>query len=125
MPPLRMTQLFMLLTLLWWGFSLYMLLKPASTEPSLIPYFDKIGHFCLFAVQALVLRLALPQQAWPRILLMLALWAVLSETLQGVLTTDRSPELADAGADILGAATALWALRMLRCTLSSSLRREK
>ncbi|WP_235930095.1 VanZ family protein [Craterilacuibacter sinensis] len=125
MPSLRMTHLFMLLSLLWWGFSLYMLLKPAGTEPSLIPYFDKIGHFSLFAIQAVLLRLALPQQAWPRLLLMLALWAVLSETLQGMLTTDRSPELADAGADILGAATALWAVRMLRCTLSSSLRREK
>ncbi|MGL6070817.1 VanZ family protein [Craterilacuibacter sp.] len=116
----RMTHWFALLALLWWGFSLYMLLKPASTEPALIPYFDKIGHFGLFAVQSVLLTLALPQQPWPRLLLMLALWAVLSETLQGMLTADRSPELADALADMLGAACALWAARQLQCTLSSS-----
>lgn len=115
-----MKHCFTLLALLWWGFSLYMLLKPASSEAALIPHFDKIGHFGLFAVQSALLALAWPQQPWPRLLLALALWVVLSETLQGVLTTDRSPELADALADILGAAGALWATRQLQCTLSSS-----
>lgn len=98
-----------LAALAWWGFTLYCLLKPAGA-PGTIPHLDKLGHFALFAVQAALLALA-SGRVWSWLPL-LAGWAAVSEALQGWLTTDRSPELADAVADVLGAALALaWVAR--------------
>ncbi|MDC7717915.1 VanZ family protein [Vogesella sp. DC21W] len=112
---------------LWWLASVYLLLlKPAGT-PSGIPYFDKIGHFCLFALGALLL--ALPRawrgqplrQLMPAVLGLCLLWAVGSELGQALLTTTRSAEVMDAVADMAGALTgvmlaahgiALWRARV-------------
>ena len=96
--------------LLWWGLSLWLLLKPVG-ESSAIPHFDKIGHFALFGVQAGLLgwgwrRTGLPHAvcaAW----LACALWAGVSEGLQAWLTVDRAAEWLDALADVLGASLAL------------------
>ena len=96
---------------LWWLLSVYLLLlKPAGT-PSGIPYFDKIGHFALFAGWAVLL--ALPplrqgralRQLMPPLLGVCLLWAVASEVAQGTLTATRSAEVADAVADMAGALT--------------------
>lgn len=99
--------------LLWWGLSLWLLLKPAGA-PSAIPYVDKIGHFVLFGVQAGLLgwgfhRCGLTR---PRLVALLCcvLWAGLSEGLQAWLTVDRAAEWLDALADVAGASAALWVL---------------
>lgn len=112
---------------LWWLASVYLLLlKPAGT-PSAIPYFDKIGHFGLFALGALLLALPRAWQGQPLRLLMrpvlglCLLWAVGSELGQALLTETRSAEVMDAVADMAGALTgvmlaahgiALWRARV-------------
>lgn len=99
--------------LLWWGLSLWLLLKPAGA-PSAIPHFDKIGHFALFGVQAGLLGWGLHRCGLtrPRLtaLLCCALWAGLSEGLQAWLTVDRAAEWLDALADVAGTGTVLLAL---------------
>ncbi|SMF25083.1 VanZ family protein [Pseudogulbenkiania subflava] len=96
--------------LLWWGLSLWLLLKPGG-EPSALPYFDKIGHFVLFGVQAALLGWGLRRGgvARPRLTAWLCcvLWAGLSEGLQAWLTVDRAAEWLDVLADVLGASLVL------------------
>lgn len=95
---------------LWWALSVWLLLLKPAGPPSGIPYFDKIGHFCLFWLGGMLL-------AWPRLrqgahgaalwrptLWLCLVWAVASELAQGMLTATRSAELGDALADMLGAA---------------------
>lgn len=96
---------------LWWLLSVYLLLlKPAGT-PSGIPYYDKIGHFCLFALGGFLLT---APRAWQGqslrqlmrpVLGLCLLWAVGSEVAQGTLTATRSAEVLDAVADMAGALT--------------------
>lgn len=109
------------LAALWWLFGVWMLFRQGGGHSG-IPYFDKIGHFSLFAVQALLLLRGLDvrfgevvarQQVW----CCLCGWAVLSEVLQGTLTSYRSAEVADALADGLGIAAGL-ALARLRLLLA-------
>ncbi|WP_024301866.1 VanZ family protein [Pseudogulbenkiania sp. MAI-1] len=99
--------------LLWWGLSLWLLLKPAGA-PSAIPYFDKIGHFMLFGVQAALLGWGLHRVGVPRPRLTAwlgcVLWAGLSEGLQAWLTVDRAAEWLDALADVAGAGAAVLVL---------------
>lgn len=97
----------------WWLFSVYLLLLKPSGAPSGIPYFDKVGHFALFAVWALLLAAALRRggsvlrPVWSLCLG----WAVGSELLQGLLTATRSAEVGDVVADLCGTACALWLWR--------------
>lgn len=99
--------------LLWWGLSLWLLLKPAG-EPSSIPYFDKIGHFALFGMQAALLGWGVRRAGVPRprltAWLCCVLWAGLSEGLQAWLTVDRAAEWLDVLADVAGAGTVLLGL---------------
>lgn len=95
----------------WWVLTVYLLLLKPGGPPSPIPYYDKIGHFCLFGLGGVLLTL--PRAWWgqplrqlmPPVLGLCLLWAVGSEVAQGTLTATRSAEAADAVADMAGALT--------------------
>lgn len=74
---------------------------PADVSPD-IPYLDKAVHFALFAALALTSRLARIPVRWT--LCWLAVFAVASEVIQGLLPYERRPDPADVAADLLGAA---------------------
>lgn len=100
------------LALAWWGLTWWFLFKPASGEPPPFEHYDKLGHFLLFFVQGLLLVPAWRARVW-RLMLALALWAVLSELSQGAFTADRMADPFDALADMAGGACALalwWAV---------------
>lgn len=91
----------LLLTLLLaqvWG--LY-LLVPSEGEPFFVGQ-DKVAHALLFGVP---FALALLLGAWP-VSLGILLHAVLSEPLQGLLTSTRTPDAWDTLADLVGIALA-------------------
>lgn len=95
----------------WWCLTVYLLLLKPAGEPSGIPYYDKIGHFCLFGLGGFLLAAPRAWQGQPLRQLMHAvlglclLWAVGSEVAQGTLTATRSAEVMDAVADMAGALT--------------------
>lgn len=97
----------------WSLLAIWALFKPAGA-PSGIPYFDKIGHFALFFVHAVLLGWGLHRAGfagfWPRLVWALLLWGGSSEVLQGLCTPDRSAEWLDFGADAVGIAAAYWLL---------------
>jgi VanZ family protein len=105
----------------------YLLLLIPGGPPSAIPYFDKVGHFGLFAVWAILLAAPALWRGQPLrqlmrpVLLCCVAWAVGSEVAQGLCTATRSAEVMDAVADTLGALTgvmlaahgiALWRARV-------------
>ncbi len=113
--------------LLWWGVMVYCLWLMPAGQPSGIPYFDKLGHFALFAAWAVLLaapalwRSQPLRQLMPAVLGACLLWAVGSELGQALLTETRSAEVMDAVADMAGALTgvmlaahgiALWRARV-------------
>lgn len=113
--------------LLWWGVMVYCLWLMPAGQPSGIPYFDKLGHFALFATWAVLLaapalwRSQPLRQLMPAVLGACLLWAVGSELGQALLTETRSAEVMDAVADMAGALTgvmlaahgiALWRARV-------------
>lgn len=113
--------------LLWWGVMVYCLWLMPAGQPSGIPYFDKLGHFALFAAWAVLLaapalwRSQPLRQLMPAVLGACLLWAVGSELGQALLTETRSAEVLDAVADMAGALTgvmlaahgiALWRARV-------------
>lgn len=107
------------LTIAWGLVILGLLLAPPSLVPEgtstpLPPASDKIVHAALFLVFALLLRrslAALPgvRRPWLLAFALTAAFGGLTELLQLWLTVDRSPELTDVVADLVGAALAgLW-----------------
>lgn len=113
--------------LLWWGVMVYCLWLMPAGQSSGIPYFDKLGHFALFAAWAVLLaapalwRSQPLRQLMPAVLGACLLWAVGSELGQALLTETRSAEVMDAVADMAGALTgvmlaahgiALWRARV-------------
>ena len=85
--------------------SLWVLFSPGSTVPTGPPYSDKVVHALLFAALALTGRRA---GVRPVVLLLgLVAYAGASEVLQAVLPIHRDGTIADAAADVLGAALGL------------------
>ncbi|AEF42279.1 hypothetical protein AS9A_3841 [Hoyosella subflava DQS3-9A1] len=86
-----------------------MLFGPAPDTPSPIPHLDKAVHFVLFAALALTSCFAqiraLPTLLW------VSTFAVLSELLQGALPGNRTADVLDVAADIVGAVAGLLAAR--------------
>lgn len=85
-----------------------------------IPHKDKYVHFALYFILAMLWCLALGQakktslrSRW-LVFLYAAGYGILIEVLQGVLTTQRSPEVADALVNALGAAMAIILLPLLQ-----------
>lgn len=66
----------------------------------------KLGHFVLFALLALTVRVIWRRQSWRRLAFYLAVFAVAAETLQ-LLSVDRSANIPDAGLNLSGIAAGL------------------
>lgn len=97
---------FLLLSGLWFMATIYLLLKPPSGEPPPFAHFDKLGHFILFFGQFWLLSKLFFTEYKPVPVLYLSilviLWAVLSEVIQGVFTVDRHADVRDVVVDIIG-----------------------
>lgn len=97
--------------LAWWGVMVYLLWFKVGGPPSSIPHMDKIGHFGLFAVWAMLLTAPAMwrgqplRHLMPAVLCACLLWAAGSEVGQALFTTTRSAEVLDAVADMAGALT--------------------
>ena len=100
---------------LWSLFILYALFKPASEIPEvplIIPHLDKAVHFTLFAVEGFLLVAlfkgtllrfdARGKWGWSLLFMFLVICSAGSEYLQEHYTLDRSGDLFDAVADLLG-----------------------
>lgn len=96
----------LLIAVLWTAAILIALGWPSSGLPTLqIEGIDKVVHFGLFFVFALVWMVALPLRPGPRtwtVLLVGILFAIGTEVYQGILPTDRSPDVWDVVADVFG-----------------------
>ncbi|MDO5687005.1 MAG: hypothetical protein Q4G42_06455 [Neisseria sp.] len=107
---------YVFLAAIWFAASVYFLFfKAQGTTPPPFAHFDKVAHGGLFFGQTwlagkiwLAAGKALP---WRGLLLALAIWAGVSEVLQAVCTLDRTGEIADAAADMVGALAALYFLK--------------
>ncbi|GAB3759097.1 VanZ family protein [Microlunatus parietis] len=89
------------------------LYRPAGPPaPDLVPHLDKVGHLVIFAVPVLLIMLwrAARRRGRPgpwfgtAVIAIFVGHAVLSEVVQGALLPDRSGDLFDVGADLLGIA---------------------
>lgn len=102
---------FLLLSGLWFMATIYLLLKAPSGEPPPFTHFDKLGHFVLFFGQFWLLSKLFFTDHKPVPVLYLSIlvvvWAILSEVMQGVLTQDRNADVWDAAADVLGGMLAI------------------
>ena len=102
---------FLLLSALWFMATIYLLLKTPSGEPPPFAHFDKLGHFVLFFGQFWLLSKLFFTEYKPVPVLYLSIlvvvWAVLSEAMQGVFTVDRNADVWDAAVDILGGMLAI------------------
>lgn len=96
----------LILATLWTTATLIGLGWPASDLPSVnIDDFDKIAHFVLFFVFGFLWMFALPlhpeKKTW-LVLIVGIVFAVGTELYQGLLPTDRTPDLWDVVADVFG-----------------------
>ncbi len=96
-----------LLAIIWFLASIYaLLLAPTSQEPPPFIHFDKIIHAALFFGQTwLVCKIFLQVNKpipYKTIAIMMFTWAIGSEILQATLTTNRSGDVLDVLADIVG-----------------------
>lgn len=86
--------------------SLFALFSPATDAPLPFPGFDKIVHCALFAALAWTARRA--GLSIVQVAVGLAIYAVASEILQGVLPINRDADAWDALTDLVGVAIGLW-----------------
>lgn len=105
------------LAIIWFLASIYSLFFASGNKPLPIPHFDKICHFGLFFGQFWLLakiclqtNTTIPQRAY---LVLALLWACCSELIQTQIP-DRAGDMLDAGADLLGALSALWLAKCIQ-----------
>jgi hypothetical protein len=86
--------------------SLYVLFWPYPAGGSGLPGADKVVHVVLFALLASTARLRFGGRQG--LLLLLAGYALLSELVQGSLLAERSGDVGDLVADLVGVAAGWW-----------------
>jgi VanZ family protein len=100
---------YLLVAILWTLVMCIAFFMPASGIPSVgIPHIDKVVHFSLFTGFGLVWLNAVKGRRRTAFVFVVGLvFAILSETLQGILPTNRTPSSLDVVANVLGLVTAL------------------
>lgn len=110
-------------SILWAAFILVICLMPHQHVPRVtIPHFDKLVHFALYLILAVLtwygwtrqnFFAALRANTAIKIILLLAIYGMTIEVLQGTLTPDRSFDLWDELANNAGAVAGTLAMRQL------------
>lgn len=83
------------------------LLMPLPPAKDPVPYLDKVQHIVIFAVLSILGVLAYAQ-ALRKLIIILVIYAAISEVLQFLFTTTRTGEIKDWIADCIGIAIAFW-----------------
>ena len=86
--------------------SLYVLFWPDPAGGSGLPGADKVVHVVLFGLLAATVRLRFGDHRG--LLVVVAAYALLSELVQGLLLAERSGDVGDVVADLVGAAAGWW-----------------
>lgn len=98
--------------IIWFFLGAYALLRPGGHGAPPFPHFDKVAHFFLFFSQFWLVAKVFWVAKRPIPYFILATLAIIlalgSEVAQAIFAVNRMASLADAVADLLGAATALW-----------------
>jgi VanZ family protein len=100
-------------SILWAAFILVLCMMPGRHIPHVrIPNFDKVVHFSLYLIFAILTYwgwqkqnylIALHAQTTIKVIVLLSLYGYTIELMQGWLTTDRSYDIYDALANVCGA----------------------
>ncbi|MCL1676580.1 VanZ family protein [Elizabethkingia meningoseptica] len=102
----RITKIFRKILPIYWAILTYFLLKPGSEESEhffLFPYFDKVGHFGVFAGLGFLLMAAFPKLKFLTFFQIMLCFAFLTEILQDEMHLGRAMEAMDVVADTIGA----------------------
>lgn len=110
-------------SILWAAFILVICLMSHRHVPHVtIPHFDKVVHFNLYLILAVLTWYgwtrqdkfpALRANTFAKVILLLALYGMTIEVLQGTLTPDRSFDLWDELANSCGAVVGSFAARLI------------
>jgi len=105
-------------SILWAAFILVICMMPHKHVPRVtIPQFDKLVHAVIYAILAILLYFGwerqikfvfLQENMVIKIFVLCALYGFVIEILQGLFTVDRSFELLDELADVIGASLGLY-----------------
>lgn len=109
---------FTALAAMWFAAVVYsLLLRESDGSVPPFPNFDKVAHFALFFAQFWLLAKAYAAAGRPLpyrgLMIAASVFAVASECAQALFTETREGSAADAAADVLGAAAALWFARKI------------
>ncbi|MBS1617627.1 MAG: VanZ family protein [Bacteroidetes bacterium] len=110
-------------SILWAAFILVICLMSHRHVPRVtIPYFDKVVHFTLYFILAVLTWYgwtrqknfpALRANTFIKVILVLTLYGLTIEIMQGTLTPDRSFDLWDELANTTGATAGVWLAKAL------------
>jgi VanZ family protein len=110
-------------SILWAAFVLVICLMPGSNVPKIkIPHFDKVVHVSIYMVLGSVTYYGWTRQfqfaslrtsTVLKVILVLALYGLTIEVMQGTLTVDRSFDLWDALANSVGAVIGTYAGKVI------------
>ena len=90
---------------IYWAFLTYMLLRPGTENKEyffMVPNLDKLIHFSIFFFLGFLFRIRFPKISLYQYLLILIVYALLTEIFQHIMQLGRSLEILDAIADTLG-----------------------
>lgn len=95
---------------IYWAILTYMLLKPTGDTAHHFLFFkgiDKVVHFLVFAILGFLFSIVFRKSNFLFFVIMF-LYALLTEILQGVMSLGRSFEIWDLVADMLGVSVGYW-----------------
>lgn len=91
---------------IYWAFLTYILLGPGNDRAEDWVAFeglDKVVHFVVFAILSFSLKAAFPKMRMIVLYIIIIIYGIATEVLQGSMNLGRSMEFADFVADLLGA----------------------
>lgn len=104
----RISRIFKRIVPIYWAFLTYILLGPGNDRAEDWVAFeglDKVVHFVVFAILSFSLKAAFPKMRMIVLYIIIIIYGIATEVLQGSMNLGRSMEFADFVADLLGAIT--------------------
>ncbi len=110
------SKIFIRVLPIYWAFLTFMLLRPSvKVDPIfLFQGVDKVVHFGIFTVLSFCFMSALPRLRFSVSLLILLVYALLTEVFQGIMKNGRTFELLDIVADTAGILTGIFIYRQMK-----------